>query len=74
MQQLLQYKAVSVTYSESFFFVALESNMKRAFAVLSSVASPVLLYFSTLSHKGYNFRKRGAENKMCVLIFSVAFA
>ena len=27
-------------------------------------------YFSTLSHKRHDFRKKGIEHKMCVLIFS----
>jgi len=31
--------------------------MKCACAILSSVASPVLLYLSTLSHKRLDFRK-----------------
>ena len=35
--------------------------------------SPALLYFPTLSHKPYDFRKKVTENKMCVLIFSTTF-
>jgi len=35
---------------------------------------PPLHYFSTLSHKRYDFRKKITEHKMCVMIFSTKFA
>ena len=47
--------------------------MQRVCAVFSSVVSPVLLYFSTLSHKQYGFRKEVTENKMCGLVFFAPF-
>jgi hypothetical protein len=34
------------------------------------VASPALIYFSTLSHKRHDLPKNVIEHKMCVLIFS----
>ena len=47
-------------------------NMQCACAMLSHVDCPALQYFSTLSHKGHDFRGGGKviEQKMCVLIFS----
>jgi len=44
--------------------------MQSARPILSSVASPVLLYFSTIFHRRHDFRKIVTEHKMCVLIFS----
>ena len=45
--------------------------MQCACAISSSVACSVLQYFSTLSHKRHDFRKRKVtEHKMCVLVLS----
>jgi hypothetical protein len=42
--------------------------MQLAWAILSPVACPGLQYFFALSHKRYDFRKRGIEHKICVVI------
>jgi len=47
--------------------------MQCACAILSSAASPALLYFSILSHKRHDFRKDVNGSKMCVLILSTTF-
>ena len=41
--------------------------------ILSSVASLTPSYFSSLSHKRYDFRKIVFERKMCVLTFYTIF-
>jgi hypothetical protein len=48
-----------------------DDNM--AHAILSSVAYPGLLEFSTLSHKWCNFRKTVTDYKMCVMSFPTYF-
>jgi hypothetical protein len=49
------------------------SSMPSACAVLSSVGCLALPYFSTFSHKGYEFRKTVTEHKIRVLVFSIIF-
>jgi hypothetical protein len=49
--------------------------MQSACALLvSSVASLVLQYFSTLSHTKHDIREKFIKHKMCVLIFSTALS
>jgi hypothetical protein len=62
-------KAISITYSECVFL----SSMECACAILSYLACPALQYFSTLSQKQHDFRKKVTKNKMCVFTFSTSF-
>jgi len=57
-------KARNTTYSKCVSVVLL-SSMQSVCAVLSSVAYPALQYFSTLSHKRHDFRKKELNIK-CV--------
>ena len=47
-------------------------SMQRA-CIMSCAASLAPPYFSTLSHKQHDFRKKVAEHKMRVLIFFTTF-
>jgi hypothetical protein len=70
--RLLQWKAVSITYSECMYIALICQLAKRLRRIIvSSVACPTLSYFSKLSHKRHDFRgKKIIENIMCVLMFS----
>jgi len=48
--------------------------MQCVCAILSSVACPSLQYFSSLSHKRHDFRKKKKDLKMYVLGFSATLS
>ena len=50
-------KAINITYSESVCLQSQVCGVNCACATLSSVASPALQSFSTLTHKRHDFRK-----------------
>ena len=68
-------KALSIIPSE-FVFVAFVTQHAKSMRriIFSSVACPAIPYFSALSHKRYNFRKKKKiEYQTCVLLFSTTF-
>jgi hypothetical protein len=67
-------KAISITYSECVFVALVIQHAKRmSRIILSSVVCLAVPYFSTLSHKRYDFREKVIEHQKRVLIFSTTF-
>jgi hypothetical protein len=69
------WKAIGITYSKCVFVAVGVQCAKwlRRF-ILSPVACPAIPYFSPLSYKRQDFRKKNStEYKMCASIFSTTF-
>jgi hypothetical protein len=65
---------MSITYFECVFVaLGIQHEKHMRFIILSAVASLVVSYFSALSQKRHDFRKKIIEHKMSVSIFSTTF-
>jgi len=58
-------KSISIAYSECVFVtLGTQHAIRVRSIIMSSVASPAVIYFSTLPHKRHDFRETFIENKM----------
>ena len=59
-------KEISITYSECVSVaLGIQHAMRVRRFLLSSLACPSLLYFSTLSHERHDFREKKLLNRKC---------
>jgi hypothetical protein len=75
---------VAVESNKYYIFVCVRARVHEALRIqhairmrhiVTSFVTPLApQYFSTLSHKRHDFRKKVTEHKMCVMIFSTLFA
>jgi len=72
MQPLLKWNS-NEYYMLLVWVCSLRYPAYNANATFSSVAHLALQYFSTLSHKQYDFREKVTEYKMCVMTFCTTF-
>jgi hypothetical protein len=64
-------KAISIKYSKCLFVaLGIHHAMRMCHIVICGLSG----YFSTLSHKRHDFRKKVIEYKMCILIFSTTLS
>jgi hypothetical protein len=67
-------KAISIASSGCVFLaLVIQHAMRIRRIILPSIACLTLPYFSSLSHKRHDFRKRVTEHKIRVFIFSSIF-
>jgi len=64
--------AMSITYCEC-VFIALGIQCERRTRHIVNWACTFLQYFSTLSHKGHDLKKKVTGHEMRVLIFDAMF-
>ena len=64
-------KATNITDSECVSVaLGIQQTNRMQRIILPSIAYPALQYFSTLAHKGHDFRKKNIiELQMCILTF-----
>ena len=71
MQRLLQWKTISLIYSECVFIaLIIQHAMPMCRVLLTSVVCPAVRHFSTLCYKRHDLQgEKVTVHKMCVFIF-----